>query len=399
MFRLPRNRVNQYLLVFFHLIISSSLLGAENTSNKQMFDVEEQRVAQLDQVERLDKSQSRAISELERLLSQAKRYGVQSVSSAIRTSAQTLWSEAVDKMAGDELSDDRWLYWQRLMLRRTLKQSVIFQSLSPADQLAVLWELELVSRGRDDILFDDSADIKILITGFDPFFLDRNISQSNPSGAAALTMDNQMITFADKRASIQALVVPVRFADFDQGMIETLLKPYLKSVDMIATISMGRSDFDLERFPGLRRSAVASDNLNVLTGANKQSPMIPELNGIPFTGPEFVEFSLPVSAMQKAAGRFKINDNHNVTTLNGEREPESLAQLADEIAVSGAGGGYLSNEISYRSIRLRDQLNPTLPVGHIHTPRITAFSPEDTRDIIAQIKGMLEQSLTEIEQK
>ncbi|MEL0066741.1 MAG: hypothetical protein VW874_00610, partial [Gammaproteobacteria bacterium] len=139
MFRLPRNRVNQYLLVFFHLIISSSLLGAENTTNKQMFDVEEQRVAQLDQVERLDKSQSRAISELERLLSQAKRYGVQSVSSAIRTSAQTLWSEAVDKMAGDELSDDRWLYWQRLMLRRTLKQSVIFQSLSPADQLAVLW--------------------------------------------------------------------------------------------------------------------------------------------------------------------------------------------------------------------------------------------------------------------
>jgi pyrrolidone-carboxylate peptidase len=70
-----------------------------------------------------------------------------------------------------------------------------------------------------------------------------------------------------------------------------------------------------------------------------------------------------------------------------------LSQLNGHIAVSGSGGGYLSNEISYRSIRLRDQLNSNIPTGHIHTPRIQQFEPEIEEKIVKQIRTMLELAL------
>ena len=97
-------------------------------------------------------------------------------------------------------------------------------------------------------------------------------------------------------------MVPVRYADFDQGEIESLLAPFyaLNSVDLISTLSMGRSDFDLEHFPGLRRSATAPDNVNVYTGANKTNPLVPSLVAAPLIGDEFVLFSLPYNAMMKA---------------------------------------------------------------------------------------------------
>ena len=159
---------------------------------------------------------------------------------------------------------------------------------------------------------------------------------------------------------------------------------------------MGRENFDLERFPGLRRSAKAPVNANIYTGADQKTPLVPQLNGKPLTSPEFVEFSLPVAAMQKAVGHYKINDNKNITTLTGNRTANNLAELATETSVQGSGGGYLSNEISYRSIVLRNKLNVNLPVGHIHTPRIKAFEPETSKKVVEQIKQMLSFALTEI---
>jgi pyrrolidone-carboxylate peptidase len=94
--------------------------------------------------------------------------------------------------------------------------------------------------------------------------------------------------------------------------------------------------------------------------------------------------------------RYKINYNGNVSTLTASFSAKSLEQLDKEISVQGSGGGYLSNEISYRSIVLRNTYNPILPVGHIHTPRIKAFEPKATEQIIAQIKTMLILSLPAI---
>ena len=310
--------------------------------------------------------------------------------------SNALWKEGVKSF--DELGqyDDRSLYWARLQMSKALRLSPAFKNLLPMQQLNLLWQLELLSRGKNDVKFDKDTDKKILITGFDPFFLDRNIDQSNPSGVAALALDDLVISRDGKSAEIETLIVPVRFADFDKGMIETLLAPYYNKVDMIITISMGRENFDLERFPGLRRSAKAPDNLNVYTGANSEEPLLPIRLGKNLPNDEFVEFSLPVSAMKKASGKYKINDNRIVSSLTKTFMPQSLSELKGHVSVQGSGGGYLSNEVSYRSIVLRNEMNPVLPVGHIHTPRIKAYQPKVSEDIVKQIKQMLNHAINEI---
>ena len=268
---------------------------------------------------------------------------------------------------------------------------------------ALLTLFEQGSRGRTDLDYTKTSDKKILLTGFDPFLLDRNINQSNPSGIAALKFDGKVISYKGITAEINTVMIPVRYKDFDEGIIESLLAPYyaLNSVDMVVTVSMGRTNFDLERFPGKRRSANAPDNSNVFSGGTKENPVIPILHNQPLPGAEFVQFSLPVKSMKQAKQPYIVNDNHKVTSINKRLKPETiepktLSQLNGHVAVSGSGGGYLSNEISYRSIRLRDQLNSTIPTGHIHTPRIQQFEPDIEADIVKQIQTMLELSLDSI---
>ncbi|MBA6390792.1 hypothetical protein H4J38_08390 [Colwellia sp. BRX10-3] len=295
--------------------------------------------------------------------------------------------------------DDRPLYWARLQMSKALRTAKAFGELFPNQQRKLLWTFELLSRGQKDVKFDKKADKKILLTGFDPFFLDRHIDQSNPSGVVALSLDDLVVSIEGQTAEIEVLIVPVRFADFDQGMIEELLAPYIqnKSVDMVLTISMGRENFDLERFPALRRSANAPDNLNVLTGATKNNPIVPKLNNSALQGPEFVEFSLPISSMLKGAGKYQVNDNRTISTLSGGTfNGKALSDIVKQTSVSGSGGGYLSNEISYRSILLRDQYNLTLPVGHIHTPKIKAFDQQALMNIVNQAKSIITQGVADL---
>ena len=320
----------------------------------------------------------------------------ESLKKIVEDHASSLWIQAVSSYSQLKDFDDRPLYWARLQMTRDLRLSKAFNALNSKQQEKLLWKLELLTRGQKDIHFDKSSNKKILLTGFDPFFLDRNIDQSNPSGVVAMALDGSLITYNGLNAEIETLIVPVRFEDFDKGMIEELLTPYLKnkSIDMVITVSMGRDDFDLERFPGRRRSAKAPGNLNIFTGATAENPLVPRLNKRELDGPEFIEFSLPASLMIKAKGNFAINDNHKVTTLNKTFSPKRLSELSEQISVQGSGGGYLSNEISYRSLLLRDQYNPTLPVGHIHTPRFKGFNPEKTEKIIQQIKLMISMTLS-----
>ncbi|NMR25799.1 hypothetical protein HH219_09710 [Pseudoalteromonas sp. NEC-BIFX-2020_015] len=306
-----------------------------------------------------------------------------------------LWQNAKTRIVTSKSYDDRELYWARLLSSKVIRTTKTEFPLTPAQQSTLLTMLENGSRGRTDLAYSKSTAKKILLTGFDPFLLDRNINQSNPSGVAALLLDGQVITYKGISAEINTVMVPVRYEDFDQGIIEALLAPYyaLNNVDMIVTVSMGGKDFDLERFPGKRRSVNAPDNANIVYGGTATAPKIPSLNERPLPGNEFVEFSLPVTQIQQAKGPFTINDNHKVITLEKAFEPNSLNKLKNAIAVKGGGGGYLSNEISYRSIRLRNELNSSIPTGHIHTPRIAQFEPETEAKIVKQIQSMLEKSL------
>ncbi len=304
---------------------------------------------------------------------------------------ERLWQQAVrDVQSGGK--DDRSLYWSRLAMRTQLKLNQPAFNIAPWQRDILISAVEKASRGFSDIQFDSHSQIRILLTGFDPFFLDKHIDQSNPSGLVALALDGYKFRINGKQAQIETVMIPVRFADFDQGIIESLLTPIYRdrNINAIFTVSMGRDDFDLERFPGRNRSAAAPDNLNILTGANRTNPKPPQFDGKPLYGPEFVEFSLPVSAIQTAKGKWKINDNHNVVTLaKGEFAAQSLAELQNATSVEGSGGGYLSNEISYRAILLGKQFNSTIPVGHIHTPRVKAYEPQVESEIVEQITNMV----------
>ena len=324
-----------------------------------------------------------------------------------------LWEAAKRTVAEQAILDDRSLYWSRLSLTAYLRASEFAVPLSSNQRISLIERLENSSRGRDSIEFTAGAVKKILVTGFDPFLLDKHIDQSNPSGIVALNLDGQTLTYGQASAEIQTVIFPVRFEDFDAGEVEQLIEPLLKTrqVDMIVTVSMGRTDFDLEHFPGRRRSSGSPDNLNVYSGGDETKPKIPLLNGAVIDGPEFLEFSLPYRAMQrvildakqdanKQQGEvtypYLINDNRTITTLDGTFEAKTLAELKGATAVRGSGGGYLSNEISYRSVRLARKYQPLIPTGHIHTPRLERYDAEQLKTISNQVTEMIRYAIIEI---
>lgn len=380
------------------LSLSMSFVSHAKNEPLSALTIEEQRIERaLESIPNVSTRLKPRVDAFTEQLTKASNYTV--LTQLTTRHGSGLWRDA--KQAFNQLNDydDRPLYWARLQMSKALRSSKAFVNLLASQRQKLLWTLELQSRGQADIAFDKKTDKKILLTGFDPFFLDRHIDQSNPSGVVALSLDDLVLSINGKTAEIEVLIVPVRFRDFDQGMIEELLTPYIQdqSVDMVLTVSMGRENFDLERYPALRRSAKAPDNLNVLTGATKTNPLVPKLKSSTLLGPEFVEFSLPITAMQKGEGNYLVNDNRKVSTLSGgEFNAQALAYIVKQISVSGSGGGYLSNEISYRSIVLRDSFNPTLPVGHIHTPRIKAFDQKVLIDIVNQSKNIITQGVAEL---
>ncbi len=376
------------------VLLATSLIASSFATLSNPLTVEEQRI---------NKAQSAMPNVLKAFTPQVTSFEQQfkelnnfkSAKILVQRFSFELWENAKQRIINTNNYDDRELYWARLLSSKVIRTTSPKFSITQAQLNTLLTLLEEGSRGRTDLAFSSGSTKKILLTGFDPFLLDRNINQSNPSGVAALLLDGQVINYNGITAEINTVMVPVRYEDFDQGIIESLLAPYyaLNNVDMVVTVSMGRTQFDLEHFPGKRRSVTAPDNANIVYGGTQTSPVIPKLNGRPLPGNEFVKFSLPVSYMQQAKGPYKVIDNREVTTLEKTYKAPSYGELKNSIAVNGGGGGYLSNEISYRSIRLRDALNSSIPTGHIHTPRIQQFEPETEAKIVNQIKAMLEQSL------
>lgn len=311
---------------------------------------------------------------------------------AVQTVGRQLWQQAVTQNQ-QGLVDDRPLYWQRLASKQQFRNAC-----RPSTCNTKLAAFELSSRGIQNIRFTKANALRVLVTGFDPFALDRDVTQTNPSGVLALQLDNQLLTNQDtgQTAHIQSVIFPVRFADFDAGLVEQVLTPLLESagVDVVITLSMGRDGFDLERFPGKRRATTATDNLDRQTGASATNPLVPLLDGKPIDGPEFVEFLLPARALTQIQSPYPVTDNRQVRTLqDGEVTATSLKSLAGTIAVAGSGGTYLSNEISYRSIALSQRLDVALPIGHIHLPRLTGYNKTTLLSISSQLQAMLRQAI------
>ncbi|MCL6732807.1 pyroglutamyl peptidase [Streptomyces neyagawaensis] len=375
--------------------------------------VEEQRLDRAVPQEILRRSGfDRVAPELERALAGARSY--EQAERIVVREGSRLWTRAVDRAqgrgpAGGDLSrdDDRPLYWARLGMTREVRAWAPGFELTDARRAALLGRLEQASRGQDAISYPRSADGKglkrILVTGFDPFTLDRDIRISNPSGATALALDGTVIRTADGPARIETVVFPVRWQDFADGTVERTLRGQLPRVDLFATVSQGRvGRFDIERTNGAWRGGFP-DNDNIA-----RTETIPVTD--PATQPQWTSTTLPYAAVVAAAtGRFPVYDNTSVTEIpaggtTAVVRPEG--PTAGSTARAGGGGDYLSNEIAYRATLLRDRLglHATLPGGHVHTPVLqfgtgntdpatgTVTDPEFVRnrlDIIAQVRAIV----------
>jgi pyrrolidone-carboxylate peptidase len=382
--------------------------------------VEEQRLDRAAPQEILRRSGFATVAtEFARALGRADSYA-QAERVVVQQGAR-LWRRAVDRAqgrgpAGGDLSrdDDRPLYWARLGMTREVRQWEPEFAVTDAQRARLLDFLEQNSRGQDAIRYPHTKGVKrILVTGFDPFTLDRDIRISNPSGATALALDGTTIQTADGPARVETAVFPVRWQDFTGGTsqafgsgggtVERTLRPYLPHVDLFTTISQGRvGRFDVERTNGAWRGGYP-DNQNLSV-----TETVPVTD--PASQPQWTSTTLPYKEIVAAnTGRFPVYDNTSVTEIPaGGTDPvvRPDGPTPGSTARSGGGGNYLSNEIAYRATLLRDRLglHSSLPGGHVHTPVLqfgtdntdpatgTVTDPEFVRnrlDIIAQVRAIL----------
>ncbi|MFJ9584491.1 pyroglutamyl-peptidase I family protein [Streptomyces acidicola] len=372
--------------------------------------VEEQRLDRAAPQEILRRSGFDSVApEFARALAGARSYA-QAERIVVREGSQ-LWRRAVDRAQGrgpavGDLSrdDDRPLYWARLGMTREVRGWEPEFGLSAAERARLLDRLEQTSRGQNTIRYPHGKDMKrVLLTGFDPFTLDRDVRISNPSGATALALDGTVIETADGPARVETAVFPVRWQDFADGTVERALRPHLPQVDLVTTVSQGRvGRIDIERTNGAWRGGFA-DNENL-----SRTETVPVTD--PASQPQWTSTTLPYARIAAAStGRFPVYDNTSVTEIPaggtgpvvrpGGPTPGSTAR-------AGGGGDYLSNEIAYRATLLRDRLglHDRLPAGHVHTPVLqfgagntdpatgAVTDPEFVRnrvDIIAQVRAIV----------
>jgi pyrrolidone-carboxylate peptidase len=375
--------------------------------------VEEQRLTQAVPQEILARSGFDAVApRFARLLEASHSYaGARQV---VTREGAALWRRAVDRVqgrgpAGGDLSrdDDRPLYWARLGMTSEVRTWQPGFAVTDGQRAALLDALERTSRGQSDLHYPRHAkELKrVLVTGFDPFTLDRDIRISNPSGATALALDGTVIQTADGPARVETAMFPVRWQDFAEQTVERALRRYLPHVDLFTTVSQGRvGRFDVERTNGAWRGGFP-DNENI--GRTETVPVTD-----PAAQPQWTTTTLPYAAIVAAdTGRFPVYDNTSVTEIpaggapsGGGTEPvvRPDGPTAGSTARAGGGGNYLSNEIAYRATLLRDRLglHDSLPGGHVHTPvlQFAAGNTQDVtdpkfvrnrQDIVAQVRAIL----------
>ncbi|WP_294963914.1 hypothetical protein [uncultured Flavobacterium sp.] len=259
-------------------------------------------------------------------------------------------------------------------------------------QKSRLWKtiqiFEEQSRNYTNIDFSKAGNKKkILITGFDPFQLnpDSNFNTSmgddaantfNPSGIVALFLNKNQESL-NQNFYIQTCIFPVRYEDFDNNCVENVVSKHFHDVDMIMTTSLngGNNWFDVE---GDAISYRGGFHDNMCIGGQdyseynyNSSRFIPDVNS------QHNETTLP--SMKIFGNYLSININ-NLTVRFDNSKLNSLKE--------GGGGNYLSNEIMFRTTKIRGASKK--PVGHFHLANLGTIAKvkeviEVTKEIIKKI--------------
>ena len=203
--------------------------------------------------------------------------------SMLLTWGASLWTNARDFVQtnlnpGSGFTDDRILYHIRLQCLVALK--AYYKRHNLPDLLDSKKDLfELPSRGLDvtssDVKIETfSNEKKIIVTGFDPFFLAQDPSDSNSSGLGAISLDNRTFSpTGSEEYYVRSAIFPVRYKELDEGLIEQVVENSIGPIAMLATTSWQSKlrdqnfqefeVFSLERFTTSFRVTNTPDNLNI----------------------------------------------------------------------------------------------------------------------------------------
>ncbi len=354
-----------------------------------------------------------------------------SIRTLVEDSAKDIWDEAVRYVQAytNTTPDDRPLYWARIKMQVALKSHLYFigqHTYSPdlegsevnsgSDLEKIIQIFEEKSRNYKGVDFSlaPAGAKKILITGFDPFFLNpqykgMNILQSNPSGCVALALNNMLTQ--NGLGYIESMIVPVRYTDFDksnnketgqgEGIIEQYIKPWINIVDMIITISQaGPEDYHIDVFSTATRGGTI-DNLG-FTRKNTKSVNNLSLETIVTTLPD--EFSQGPSQAIFYGKYFETKKEHENYNYELDNSPHNATKInyPSSTIYYGPGGNYLSNEIFFRVAKIRKELKPTLATGHFHIAKLQDaslnedFSASKTQILLQKVITAINKGVTGI---
>ncbi len=299
---------------------------------------------------------------------------------------------------------------------------------------ALLEAFNLAARGATGIDFDrrasqDTRVLKVLVTGFDPFYGGNpgyapRRGDWNPSAAAALALDGRRIEIdRNTVVAVESVVLPVDYDQFRSGLVESILQqPAVRDVDAIITVSLDRSiapdqPVDIERYAvGVHHLMEGNrlESIPAAPGGQSGTPLIIESNA----PVEDIarETAAPAQGSQPQIRQPTIGTNielafSNVTSANRAlsalglpaqnqasvtiTDPRAIRQILSTMSrsgssqfggisfsaatgqtfqatvVSGPGGSFLSNEVSYRALRyIQGQSATDQPLSfHVHTQR------------------------------
>ncbi len=350
-----------------------------------------------------------------------------SVEEKLELNGKMLWLKSKNSVQlTPSYHDDRPLYWTRLQcigaIRAYALRSKIIDS---AIVKSYIKTFERASRGLDvttgaiDFSSAPRGERKAIITGFDPFGLPEVPKRSNPSGLYAISVDGRSINIPGQgKVYVRSAVFPVRYADFDEKMVEDAIRQPLSSqplssVMMIISMSENSEEdyYDIERWAAKNRGRGRDNNLIEMDNDPPGSD-----NWIESTLP----FALTITRQRELEGSNKINDpSVNITYpfvidqsylpfgINGialdqrrltpttpATPPVGFAYRLEPLgsdssahivqldvpagrSAEGSGGNYLSNEIFYRVAAVRKMYALGLATGHFHLPSI-GFNPTPT---------------------
>lgn len=309
-----------------------------------------------------------------------------------------LWNLAVTKVQSSVQTarDDRPLYWARLQTICALRAYYKRNRLGQPDVTQFEWPSRGLEQDGSISFVGATAARKVIVTGFDPFQLTSQIDRSNPSGLVALKLNAAAISSTQGNAYVRTAIFPVRYKEFDEGLVEKAVDPNISSIALLMTCSQGRDFYDVERFAGKNRGHEITDN-NHLFNTGAAVPGASDLTAPNLSGPEFIESTLPyerviTSDIATRSGPpfsantpFIVNQHYWILGVQPTQNPGKFrpaptivtdvatfekTESPDATATSreGSGRNFLSNEIFYRTALERSRMRPALPSGHLHVP-------------------------------